>query len=69
MSVPLLFAIARKSDNYCYCNGWNSDNYRERIPEKKQRTNTKIEVMTKIQKRSKTTLRATTIAIAKLEEQ
>ena len=32
---------ARKSANYCYCDGWKSDNFREQAIQKKQRTDNK----------------------------
>ena len=59
---------ASKIDNYSYCDSWKSNNFTESNTEKKQRTNTKNEAMTKIKKWSKITLRAKTIAIANLED-
>ena len=31
-----IFAITFKSDNYCYCDSWKSDNYRKGNKGKKQ---------------------------------
>ena len=41
---------ASKIDNYSYCDSWKSNNFTESNTEKKQRTNTKNEAMTKIKK-------------------
>jgi hypothetical protein len=34
----LIALRAKKSDKYCYCNSWMSNNYKKRNEEKKQRT-------------------------------
>ena len=39
--ISLFPPRARKSNNYCYLDGWNIDNFRQRNQEKKQRTDNK----------------------------
>ena len=54
----------KKSNNYCYCSSWKSDNYTESNTEKKPRINVKKNDRKNKAKR----LRATTFVTTKMED-